>query len=109
MISEFQKMIKNDLTEVFLNPDEFGELHMVDGQEMTIIIDENELAEREAKIKTMAEGLHNKRLLIYVSAEEFGPEPRIGGLMELDDEFYSVTDVANEGGMYSISLEANRS
>ena len=75
MMSAFKEMIQNDLKEVFLNPEEFGESHVIDGKEMTIIIDENELVEREKKTITMAEGLHDKQLLIYVSEEEFGSEP----------------------------------
>lgn len=108
-MSAFKEMIQNDLKEVFLNPEEFGESHVIDGKEMTIIIDENELVEREVKVKTMAEGLHKKQLLIYVSAEEFGPEPLIGRLLELDGSHYTVANVINEGGMYSISLEARES
>lgn len=105
----FKDMIKEDVKDIFLNPEEFGEPHMVDGKEMTIIIDDNELVEREKKVQTMAEGLHNRQLLIYVSAEDFGPEPLINRLLELDGNYYTVTDVSNEGGIYAISLEANES
>lgn len=105
----FKDMVRQDVKNIFLNPDVFGESHIVDGNEMTIIIDENELTEREKKMKTLAEGLHNKQLLIYVSEDDFGPEPLIGRLIELDGSYYTVTDVANEDGIYSISLEARES
>lgn len=108
-MSSFKEMIQNDLKNVFLNPNEFGETHMIDGREMTIIIDEIELVKREARIKTIDKGLHKKQLLIYVSAEEFGEEPLIGRLLDLDGSYYEVKDVANEAGMYSISLEVNES
>ena len=104
----FGDMVREDVKDIFLDPEVFGESHIVDGREMTIIIDENELVEREKKVKTMAEGLHNKQLLIYVSKEDFGPEPSIDCLLELDSEHYMVTDVSNEDGIYSISLEENR-
>ncbi len=106
---KFKDMVQRDIRNVFLNPEEFGESHIVDGEEMNIIIDENELVQREKKYKAMAEGLHTKQLLIYVSAGEFGEPPLIGRLLELDGEYYWVTDVADEGGIYSISLEANES
>lgn len=105
----FKEMVREDIKNIFLDPDVFGESHTVDGKEMVIIIDENELVEREKKVKTMAEGLHNKQLLIYVSKEDFGPEPLIGRLLELDGDYYTVTDVSDEDGIYSISLEANES
>lgn len=105
----FKDMVRQDVKNIFLSPDVFGESHIVDGNEMTIIIDENELTEREKKMKTLAEGLHNKQLLIYVSEDDFGPEPLIGRMLELDGSYYTVTDVANENGIYSISLEARES
>lgn len=105
----FKDMILEDIKSIFLNPEEFGELHTVDGKEMIIIVDENELVEREKKTKTMAEGLHNKQLLIYVSKEDFGPEPLINRLLELDGSDYVVTDVSDENGIYAISLEEKES
>lgn len=105
----FKDMVQEDVKNIFLDPEEFGELHIVDGREMTIIVDENELIEREKKNKTLAEGLHKKQLLIYVSAEDFGAEPLVNRLLELDGVYYTVTDVSSEMGMYAISLEDNES
>lgn len=105
----FKDMVREDIKNIFLDTDVFGETHLVDGSEMTVIIDENELVEREKKVKTMAEGLHNKQLLIYVSGEDFGSEPLIGRLLELDGDNYAVTDVSSEGGIYAISLEVKES
>lgn len=105
----FKDMVQEDIKNIFLNPEEFGEPHIVDDKEMTIIVDENELIEREKKIKTMTEGLHVKQLLIYVSKEDFGPEPLVSRLLELDGDCYTVTDVSSEMGVYAISLEANES
>lgn len=105
----FKEMVNRDIKNIFLNPDEFGETHIVDGREMTIIIDENELVEREKKMKTLAEGLHEKQLLVYVSKEDFGPEPLIKRLLDLDGICYTVTDVSDEDGIYSISLEVKES
>ena len=35
--------------QIFLNPDEFGELHNVGGKEILILIDDNEMIEREKR------------------------------------------------------------
>lgn len=103
----FKDMIQRDIKNIFLNQEQFGETHVVDGKEMSIIIDDNELLERENKVKTMAEGLHTKQLLVYVSAEDFGQEPLIGRMLELDGELYKVAGVSNELGIYAITLEEN--
>lgn len=109
MTTAFQEMLSQDIKDIFLNPEEFGETHLVDGKEMVVILDDNELVERNDKVKTLAEGLHERRLLMYVSEEDFGPEPLIGRRLRLDGEYFTVSDVSCEGGMYAVSLEANRS
>ena len=43
-MSTFQEMLRQDIGSVFLNPEEFGEIHVVDGKEMVVILDDNELA-----------------------------------------------------------------
>lgn len=106
----FKDIIKNDIDTTFLNEDEFAEKHVVDGKEMTIIIDNNEMLEREKRYKEQIEkGTYVKQILFYVKAGEFGRLPRIGRLLNLDGKNYIVTDAIREGAMYSISLEANKS
>ena len=34
---------------IFMNPEEFGEVHNVGGRSMTILIDDNEMIEREKR------------------------------------------------------------
>lgn len=103
-----KKMIQKDIKKVFLNQKELGEKHIVDGKKICILIDENELVEREKKYKTMAEGLHARQILFFVAAEDYGDLPLIGRRMELDGEYYTVAEALDEGGVYSISLEGNR-
>lgn len=100
-----KRMMEKDIKGVFLNAKEFGERHMVDGRKMYAIIDDNELVEREKMQREMAVGLHVKRKLMYVAAKDYGPAPLVDRVLELDGELYTVTDVADECGMYSVSLE----
>ena len=45
----FKELVAQDNKRIFLNPDEFGEEHKIDGKEMLIIIDNYEEIEREKK------------------------------------------------------------
>ncbi len=109
-VMSFKDVLKNDVKRVFLNFDEYGESHTINGQEVTIIVDDNELTEREKRIKRNDEGeLHKKQLLFYIAAEDFGPLPSPGKLLTLDKKRYLITEAEDEGGIYSISLEAQRS
>ena len=112
----FKDTIKHDIRTAFLNFDEFGEIHKLNGKDKLVIIDENELTEREKKIKISGgmkdiDGrLHLKQLLFYIEAEDFGKTPPVpGSMLTFDGRKYVITDAENEDGIYSISLEALRS
>lgn len=108
MIS-FKDAIKADAKSIFMNPDEFGEPHIVNGTSMSIIIDNNEMLERETRYKLNDEGLYKKQILIYVNREDFGSLPAVGKAITIDSSKYRVVDAISESGIHSITLEANRS
>lgn len=105
----FKELLRQDVKTVFLNPEEFGEEHIVNGKKMAIIIDDNELTEREKRMKSHTDGLYKKQTLVYVNALEFGPLPGVGKPVKIDGATFLVTDSLNEGGLYSLHLEANKS
>lgn len=107
-MSTFKEMIAHDVKEVFLNVDEFSDMHMVNGTEMAVQIDDNEQIEREKRFAQNMDGIYVNQKLIYVSAEDFGPMPKQGSLFRLDKKTYTVADAIGEDGVYSITLEANR-
>ena len=108
-----KEQIERDNRSVFMNFDEFGEIHKLNGKKKLVIVDENELTEREKRIRNRdgikGEGLHKKQLLFYIEAEKFGPLPSPGNLLNFDGKDYNITDANDEDGIYSISLEAKRS
>lgn len=108
----FKELIAHDNRSIFLNQNEFAELHMVNGKEMSVQIDNNELIDREKHYQytqnLYSEGIYVKELLIYVSAEEFGKLPAVGRLLNLDGKTYTISDAINEDGIYSLSLKANK-
>lgn len=69
----FKELLRQDVKTVFFNPLEFGEEHTVNGKPMLILIDDNELSEREKRIKSHMDGIYKKQTLIYVSAIDYGP------------------------------------
>ena len=108
----FKDQIAKDITTVFMNIDEFSEIHNVDGKDIPVQIDGNELIDRERQYKfkhsAYADGVYMKQLLIYVRAEDMGKLPPIGRAITLDGKTYKVAEAIDEGGIYSLSLEANK-
>lgn len=112
MMSAFKDILQRDNVLVFLNPNEFGEEHIVGKKRMVISIDNNEMVEREkrqAGAELYRQGIYKKKVLFYVQAKDFGPLPAVGKSLALDGETYIIIDAVDEGGIYSIIMEAVRS
>ncbi|MBD5395604.1 MAG: hypothetical protein HDR71_15390 [Lachnospiraceae bacterium] len=111
----FKDVIAQDIKRTFLNFDEFGTIHKLNGRDTLVIVDDNEMTEREKKFKNAGAlngfngGLFKKQLLFYVHAKDFGPLPSPGRTFHFDKQEYLITDAVDEDGIYSISLEATRS
>lgn len=109
-IPTFKELIKGD-TGVFLNTEEFGEPHNLNGKTINVMIDNNEMIEREKRgvSESYNNGVFKKQLLFFVKADCFGTLPQIGRTLLFDQSPYLVIDAIDEGGIYSISLEACKS
>lgn len=113
MNSEFEMIMRRDACSAFLNPNEFGEKCIVNGRNMTCLIDNNELQERQLVGSEYQDGLYGRRKLIYVSEKDYGPEPKVGSKITFAKagkrtRTYVVINCINESGIYSIEMEANR-
>lgn len=107
-MSLFKDIIADDITETFINTDEFSDEHTVNGKKMPIQIDNNEQIEREKRLNQHMDGIYTKQMLVYLKASDFGKLPKQGTVFNLDGRIYTVTDAIDEAGVYSITLEANR-
>lgn len=104
----FKDIIKADVHDTFLNVEEFSDTHTVNGKEMAVQIDSNEQIEREKRFNQNMDGIFTNQRLIYVAADDFGPLPKQGSLLQFDKRTFRVVDAIDEDGVYSITLEANR-
>lgn len=104
----FKDVIKADVHNVFLNVEEFSDMHVINGTEMAVQIDSNEQIEREKRYNQNMDGIYKNQKLIFVAASDFGPLPKQGSLLTMDKRTYRVADAIDEDGIYSITLEANR-
>lgn len=102
----FKEILENDIDTVFFNQEEFSEIHTINGRDIPVIIDELELNEREKKLM-VRDGTYKKQKLLYVSVRNYGNPPKVNRPFELDGRTYLVKEVIEEGGVYSITLEAN--
>lgn len=104
----FKELLRQDIKQVFLNPAEFGEEHLINGKKMLAVIDDVELTEREKRMQNHMDGMYKKQTLIFVGALDFGPLPGLGKPLIIDGRTFLVADAISEGGVYSLHLEANK-
>lgn len=108
----FKEQIAHDNNAVFMNLDEFSGVHTVNGKEMPVQVDSNEMIDREKRYQykrsLYADGVYMKELLIYVKAEDFGKLPAVGRILNFDGKAYTISDAVDEDGIYSPCLEANK-
>lgn len=104
-MSSFKDIANNDIVNTFFNLDEFSDTHTINGVEMSVQVDSNELIEREKKMSSKVEGAYLAQKLIYVAADDFGALPAVGSKIRFDKVDYRIVGAINEGGVYSITME----
>lgn len=106
----FKEMMRQDIDHVFLNPDEFGEKHTVNGREgISIIFDDIEVLNREKFRKEVKDdGTSLSQSMFYVKASDFGRLPKTGQQITIDGLNFRVEKAVNEQGIYSITIRAVR-
>lgn len=100
----FKDMIQADRS-IFLNIDEFGELHKVEGKNITVIIDDNKLIERQGGAEV---GVAESSLLLFAYVEDLPPRREAGESINVDGREYIVDDWSEDMGVAQIALGQNR-
>ena len=107
-VKGFKQMAFDDIAKVFLNPEEFAEMHNVNGKDMLVVVDSFEAERRTRKQfeKLRIDGIYVNTILIYVARKDFGQAPAQGRRLMLDGRPYVGEDAIDEGGVRSIELTA---
>jgi hypothetical protein len=100
-----KEQIEEDIFRVFLNPQDFGEFHTVNGSRVLSIIDKNNVHMRSTvrlQVGRGAEGVHEDSLFVYVKATEFAKPPKPHEPIEVDGKSYVIRSVSDEMGILVI-------
>ena len=105
MIS-FKSQLEKDLG-VFINFDEFGSTHEVNGKSVVCIVDEDIFEERgKSKEEQSFAGVYEKTKSIFVKMEDI-EKPSIQERLTLDGNFYTVSHVIETEHLYEIQITRN--
>ncbi|WP_025847611.1 hypothetical protein [Paenibacillus ehimensis] len=106
---KFKDMLLKDLS-VFFNLDEHADLHNIDGRDIPVIIDGDQLTQRPRQpidLYHAAAGVFVAKVTIYAYASDFEERPVIGQHLRLDGQLRLVTNCTESSGILVIDLEAN--
>lgn len=100
----FKDMVKADRIEIFLNIDEFGEIHTVEGNPIQIVIDNDELKERQSGQDI---AIAESSTLFYARTEDLPRRRPAGESMNIDGRECLIDDWQEDMGMSTIVLRQN--
>ena len=106
----FKDAVAADIDTVFFDALEFATEHLVNGKRMLVVMDENELNDRQAHWEGGAkqsfdQGLYQADMLFYVKKKDYGPRPKVGSQLKLDKVIYRVLACAEDAGVYEMTLQ----
>ena len=107
----FKDMVAADIPAVFLNPDEFGEMHDLNGTECVCVVSNDETAKRNAGLpdgRRTPDGLHGDYLTVCVKTSDLPHIPKMGTNFTVDGKLYKVDTCAEDMGMLTLTLGAYR-
>ena len=104
---DFKEMVEADITSVFLNLEEFGEIHQIEGKPVICIIDRDVYGPINGTIAHPLEGLTDNALTLYTKADSMR-RPSVGKTLSVDGSLHLVQSVSVEMGMLVIKLEETR-
>lgn len=105
----FREQLEKDFDSIFFNPNEFAEPHNIDGNEIMVVVDNETLLALNLGKMADTDGIFEIAKMFFVQKKHMEDEPVIGQIMEFDGEMFTVGNVLEDFGGYTIILKGNES
>lgn len=99
-MSSFKDMVARDALTVFMNMEEFAEVHEINGRRLRCIIDTNEAD----TAPSLYEGVYTLLTTVYVLSSEIRA-PAVDEVFTIDNVMFVVKHVSDEDGLIVIKAE----
>ena len=99
----FKDQIKQDLSDVFLNLDEFADLHRIEGKEVPVVIDSDIMAKLSKIGDNRIHGMDEADMVIMGKASDLPENLDPGRLLNLDGREVIVVTTTSEMGLVQIA------
>ena len=101
----FKEQIQKDLAAVFFNLDEFAELHRIEGVQIAVVVDNDQMNKLK---KGQILGLIEADMLIMGRESDFPADLDPGRLLNVDGRELIVANSGKDMGMVEVALRQNR-
>ncbi|MBO5968605.1 MAG: hypothetical protein J6S14_08930 [Clostridia bacterium] len=101
----FKDQVRADLDAVFLNLDEFAELHRVEGVKIAVVVDNDQLNKLK---KGQIIGLVEADILLMGKESDFPDDLDPGRLLNFDGREMLIVNSGKDMGMVEVALSQNR-
>ena len=99
-MSKFTEMVAADRDDIFLNLDEFGERHRIEGKTITAVLDESKNGESGAD----SIGLAEYDLVVFAKSEDLPKRRPAGESLNVDGREFSIVAWREDCGIAEIQL-----
>ena len=106
----FKDDVRVDLDGVFFDTEFFAVLHKIDGEDIAVIVDEDELEEINRKESEIAyKGKANKyAVLLYIREKDLKRKYTVNSSLDYDGKMYFVNSIKKMGGLWRLLLGRNQ-
>ena len=104
----FKDQIKQDLSDIFLNLDEFADLHRIEGKEVPVVIDSDIMAKLSIIGDNRIHGMDEADMVIMGKASDLPENLDPGRLLNLDGREVIIVTTTSEMGLVQIAVRQNR-
>lgn len=114
----FKMAVAEDVDDIFFDITEHADIHVVDGKEAPVIIEEDKLQEHTSHWENGAKqnfdtGLYESHWIMYIKAADYGPKPKVGKQLVLDDgtkqrRIFKILQCREEAGIFRMIMQRIR-
>lgn len=107
-MSAFLDGVMADIDNVFLNQDEFAEVHNINGKDIVCVMSVYKTQSKSAKASSNFDGLHGNQATINLKKSDLSTVPAQGQNIHVDGKLYKVTACRDNMGMLTIMIGGYR-
>ncbi len=110
-MADFKSIIKGDISDVFLNAEEFAETHNLNGTECIAVVQEvvinDDLTTETAAAAKYTDAMYGSGCVINVKKEDLPYVPQTGDTFRVDGKYGQVVLCKDDEGVLTITWAVN--